>query len=167
MLRNVWRLSHGERMLLLEAVAELLRARCQLTYLPLRTLMPQLGRIEWESPSEGDTTQSAQAREVGWAIQAVARRLPRLCTCLVNAMAARRMLVRRGLPATLYLGVRRAQGLLTAHAWLRCGDMCVTGEADRPQFAPIASFSHTSLAGSPSRDAPSRPPGTHRPPPAA
>ena len=56
---------------------------------------------------------------MGWAIPALARRLPWSSTCLVRALAGARLLRRRDVPVTLHLGARSAgNGTLLAHAWL-------------------------------------------------
>ena len=48
--------------------------------------------------------------------------------CMVRALSAKKMLNRRGIPCTLFMGVRRDEkGEMIAHAWLRCGDIYVTG----------------------------------------
>lgn len=113
-LHKAWRLSRGKRRLLLEACAELLRATGQLRCLPFRTLAPRLGTIALESSGGTVTAESARAQEVRWAVQAVARRLTGICTCLVMAMAAQKMLARRGLPYTLYPGVSQGKSSLAA-----------------------------------------------------
>jgi len=65
-----------------------------------------------------------------WAIGAVGRRLPRVSTCLVRALAADLLLSERGHPRHLVVGVRRSPaGALEAHAWLeRDGRALVGGE---------------------------------------
>lgn len=135
-------LSRHQWTVLLEACMGLLRARWQLTRLPFRPLVPTLGVLGMESPREGDAWQAPLVREVRWAVQGIARRLPGRCTCLVMAIAARHMLARRGLSCTLYLGVSGAAGGVTAHAWLRCGSLYVTGGEGRDGFAVVACFGH-------------------------
>ena len=53
--------------------------------------------------------------------------MPWKSECLVRALVARRMLLKRSFASTLYMGVRMENGELKAHAWLRCGDLYVTG----------------------------------------
>lgn len=81
--------------------------------------------------------------EVRWAIAAAARRLPWRPVCLPQALAARRLLVRRGLDATLYLGVRcgcDATAGMVAHAWVECAGEIVVG-GDGAGFTVLARFS--------------------------
>jgi len=54
------------------------------------------------------------------------------------------MLSRRGISATLYLGVARDEndpGAMAAHAWLRCGEVILTGAGGVERFSAISSFS--------------------------
>ena len=77
-------------------------------------------------------------------------RLPWHSTCLVQAIAAMLMLQRRGLDSTLYLGVAREGDVdLAAHAWLRSGDVLVTGVDEQQQYKTISSFMKTGSASTP------------------
>jgi hypothetical protein len=150
LLRRVASLSGADRRLLLEAAAALLWARGSLLLVPFARLAARLGVSRAETPRESSLGQSAEAVRVRWALGAAARRLPWRSSCLVRALAGRRMLARRGVPCTLYLGVRRAGGSVEAHAWLRCGGGYVSGDDVMAGFTPIYSYA------SPARD-PSEP----------
>ena len=47
--------------------------------------------------------------------------------CLVRALTAQKMLSKRNIHSTLYLGCARKEGKMVAHAWLRVGKLYVTG----------------------------------------
>lgn len=65
--------------------------------------------------------------------------------CLDTAMAAQRMLARRQLPSTLYLGVRRNSAhALLAHAWLRTGQHWVVGYQPAHSFHVVACYARYS-----------------------
>src|SRR5262245_38515463 len=128
LLRKVASLSAADRRLLLEAAFALLGARGSLLLLPFASLAARLGEARAETPLESSPAQSADAERVRWALGTAARRLPWRSSCLVRALAGRRMLARRGVPCTLYLGVRRAGASLEGHAWLRCGSHYVSGD---------------------------------------
>jgi hypothetical protein len=56
------------------------------------------------------------------------------------------MLQRRGITSTLYLGVDHGEEKwLDAHAWLRCGEVIVTGGAGAERFRIISTFTEDSL----------------------
>lgn len=70
----------------------------------------------------------AEAKKVARLLKASARRLPWKSNCLVQSLAATRMLKRRKVPALLYIGVRTEnQANLKAHAWVRVGNIDVCG----------------------------------------
>ncbi len=140
LLRRMWALSSAERRLLLEAVLALLWARGLLLLLPFSSIARRMGALQAETPQENHPEQAAILAGVRWALNAVARRLPWQSSCLVRALAGQRMLLRRQMPATLYFGVRRVQGALQAHAWLRCGQTYVTGDDCLADFTPICSY---------------------------
>lgn len=72
--------------------------------------------------------QSFQALVVAWAVQRTAKSVPWRCECLEQALAAKWLLRRYSIPSTLYFGSLFNGLTLKAHAWVRCGDVIVTGE---------------------------------------
>lgn len=63
------------------------------------------------------------------------------CTCLVQAVAGKIMLERRGISHALVLGVRKdGDTQLQAHAWLQCGDRIVLGGRQAPHFTAVTMF---------------------------
>ncbi|GAA0584633.1 lasso peptide biosynthesis B2 protein [Rhizomicrobium electricum] len=80
----------------------------------------------------------ANARYVARRLQRVAAHMPWRTTCLVRAIAGALMLKRRGIPSTIRFGVNRADGGLSAHAWLLVGDTIVLGGEIAPEYQPLA-----------------------------
>ena len=119
-----------------EAVAYLALARVAVIALPFRVLARRLGVRHAETPATAGTHPAS--RRIAWAIAAAARRVPWRSECLEQAIAAKAMLRRRGIASTLYLGMTRDP--VGAHAWLRVGDMNVTGGPDVASYAVVASF---------------------------
>ncbi|MGB0652400.1 MAG: lasso peptide biosynthesis B2 protein [Thermoplasmatota archaeon] len=71
---------------------------------------------------------SRPLREVMQAYRAVRRRWPWHLSCRAEALAAHRMLSRRGLPTVTAIGVAvDDDGVTTSHAWLSCEGHVVTG----------------------------------------
>ena len=77
---------------------------------------------------------------VARAVTSGARRVPMHSTCLMQALAARMMLVRRHVPSVLVLGVGSHDGRPRAHAWLIAGGGAVCGGQEAADFRPIAAF---------------------------
>ena len=140
---NLLRLPAHERWAAVEAVACLCLARF-LILLPFRWLAPLIGRQRQdrcESLAKLVENERFEAFVVRRAILRVAEKLPWQSSCLARALAARMMLGRRHLPFILQLGVRRRGGeALSAHAWLRCGDIGVIGVESAQDYAPIITF---------------------------
>lgn len=133
----------SDRRLFFEALRALVWAKWQVHTVPFRRLAPQFGRTQAETPPQISVEERAIAVKVSWAVQTAARYVPLGFVCLPQAMAAQRMLRRRGIESTLYLGVAPAphnRAAIAAHAWLRAGDKIVTGEQEAAQHQKIASF---------------------------
>lgn len=140
-LRKFLRRSWVERLLLLEAVCTVTLAMLAVRTVPLRWLLRRAGEPQTETPSVTAPQYTAQAHHVRWAVSTVVRFLPWECTCLPQALAAQWLLARRGVAATLYLGVQRSvAGAPNAHAWLRSGTLYVTGGPGHQQYQVIATF---------------------------
>jgi hypothetical protein len=138
-LRRGWR----DRLWLLEAFACLSIAKIMVHTVPFRWYAPRLGRTDAETTDTISPAERALAVKVSWAVQAAARHAPLGFVCLPQALAAKWMLQRRGLPSTLYFGVAlnaaTKSGML-AHAWVRAGDKILTGEREAAHHVVVARF---------------------------
>jgi len=144
--REDWRryraLEPGRRALLREALAALLQARLALACLPFRRIAAWLGTLGAESAPALPAQHHTAVEEVSWAVQAMAHRVPWDSRCLAQALAAYRLLRRRGLAATVYFGVKREPNTpISAHAWVRCGTRIVTGAAGHESYSVLTKFS--------------------------
>jgi hypothetical protein len=140
--RRFTRLSRTERRLFLEAVLWLGIFRAALLAVPFRRLAPHLGVHMTETPSGAESSDRLMmAREVAGAVNRASRQVPWAAKCLVQALAGKKMLQRRGVASTLYLGLAKgADQDLQAHAWLRCGDQIILGGGGLQRFTVISTF---------------------------
>ncbi len=92
-----------------------------------------------EAPAEAAPGSLSEAARVKWAVETAARVLPWKPVCLPQAVAATVMLKRRHIPSTLYLGVDPSRAL-DAHAWVRVGQVTVTGGPVDQRFAVVSTF---------------------------
>lgn len=114
------------------AVLELARARCQVAHFSPSQI--SLGDL---LPSQPDKDSDVlYVERVAYVIPRVAAYLPWRSDCLVQALAARRWLKRKGIPSTLRIGVKRESGNFSSHAWLVHGDRIVTG-GDISGYTPL------------------------------
>jgi hypothetical protein len=129
-----------ERRRAVEAAVELARASLELRLVPSSRTVALLGRPRQGVPDEGvDPGRLREAERVGAAVAAVAGRLPWRPTCLRQALAAQRMLRRRGIPAHLHLGVTGPEEG-RAHAWVTVCGRAVVGQPGHERFVPLAMF---------------------------
>lgn len=114
--------------------------------LPFRRITQIMGLTQ-NSTEQSATSASGSGpgpAVIGWAIQAAAARTPWESACLAQALTGVAMLARRGIASTLFLGVARdgiGAEAMKAHAWLRCGDLILTGAGGMEQYTAISSFS--------------------------
>jgi hypothetical protein len=136
------KLSWAECGLLLEAGVWLALIRLALLRVPLKRLAPFLARPMTESPHAVDAGTQQRVQRLGWAVQTVSRYLPWDSHCLAQALAVTRMLGRRSIACTLYLGTTKDEANeLRMHAWVRCGSVVLTGGPQSPQrYTVIATF---------------------------
>ncbi len=143
--RRVWQLSRAEWWLLVEANCWLGLARLAVLIIPLRCIAPHLGHHMQESSIDDDPKQRATVMRIAWTIRTMRSYAPWTRNCLAQAIAAKRMLQRRHIPCTLYLGVaKNATDGLHAHAWLRSGPTILTGAHTKDHFTVVATFAETS-----------------------
>ena len=140
-LRKLLNLPIADIGLLLEAALMLEVARLAIALAPFRHIAPWLGVCRSATPttplSEAHTW---LAKRIGWAVHTAAGHLPWQAVCLPQAIAAKFMLRRRGFASTLYLGVSRDDISFKAHAWIRTGDVIVTGYQDMQRYTVVSSF---------------------------
>lgn len=93
----------------------------------------------YETPVEESNT--VLIKEIQKAVEAVCKYTLWESSCFVRALTAKRMLRRRGLKSTLYMGVWQQTGeTFKAHAWLRCGEIYVTGGKISSKYTVTAIF---------------------------
>ena len=139
-------MSWAERLLFLECLLALAGARLARTCLPFRVIASGMGTATQEGGGQATAKQVRIAREVGRAVETMAKYTPFESNCLIKALAAQGMLRRRGIPRTIYFGVARdAEQPFSAHAWLECGQCLITGEKEHANFKVVARFTGSHL----------------------
>ncbi len=141
-LRGFLKLGWLERAVLLEAITFLGLARLILLVLPFRWIRRLAGSPK-EPPPQTRPRDEARIQRIGTMIEQASRNLPWFCLCLAQAIAGRFMLGWRGIPSKIFIGVMKNEekDALCSHAWLKSGDLFVTGEKGHDTFAVITDFS--------------------------
>jgi len=109
--------------------------------IPFSKVAPSLGTHMGETSFESSTSNKKVLSNISQAIHIMSRHTFWETQCLVKAIAAMKMLEKRKIESTLYLGTARdEQGELIAHAWLRSGPYYITGSEGMERFTVVGKF---------------------------
>jgi|SRR5690625_955831 len=129
------------RMLLLESYLYLCWARL-FKLRKFAKVAPLLGKAMVETTFEVDLSNKKTLAHISQAIQMMSRYTFFESECLVQAIAAMKMLERRQIESTLYLGTAKDEtGEFIAHAWLRSGPFYITGNVGLDKYTGVQKFS--------------------------
>lgn len=130
-----------DKLLILEAFFITGIMRIELILVPFKLLKKHIGKYDEESSFNIDSINSDRIEKIGWAVAKISMHTPWESKCFVQALTAQRLLCNKGIESTLYLGVSRSlnKGIIDAHAWIRCGNMYVTG-GNGEKFSVVAKF---------------------------
>lgn len=128
------------KMLLIEAFLFLGWARI-LKFFPFSKISPYLGEHMVETSYQYVEANKKQLKNISNAIHIMSKYTFWESKCLVKAIAAMKMLERRKIESTLYLGTSRDKdGKMIAHAWLRSGPNYVSGFEGMEKFTVVGIF---------------------------
>lgn len=106
---------------------------------------PTLGIQMEETTFALNSTNKEMLSNISQTIHIVSRYTFWESQCLVKAIAAMKMLERRRIESTLYLGTTKDEkGKLVAHAWLRSGPFYLTGFEGMNKFTVVSKFAKKS-----------------------
>jgi hypothetical protein len=128
-LRRLLALDRSDRILIVRALGWVLLARVGLWFVPFSRLRAVADRV-----TRGG--RPADPRRIAWAVEAIARRIPR-ASCLTRALAADAMLRRSGRLPNLQIGVVKDGDLLEAHAWVELDGTVLVGNHDLHRYTPL------------------------------
>lgn len=101
--------------------------RFQILTMEMNKLHKYWGEEGKESPYEETDENYIFAYRVSKEVDRICRKTKWESKCLVRALTAQKLLKEKGIHSTLYLGCGLEEGKMIAHAWLRCGELYVTG----------------------------------------
>jgi hypothetical protein len=127
-------------LLLVEALFYLGWARILIS-LPFAKVAPSLGDSMQETSNSQLDKNRIVLKNISHAIDIMSQRTYWESKCLVKAIAGLKMLARREIESTLYLGTARDESAkMIAHAWLRSGTFYVTGKEGMQKFTVVGKF---------------------------
>lgn len=126
--------------MLLEAFVYLGKARI-MKAVPFARTAPKLG-IAMRETSYADTDEETELiQNIARAVRIMSRYTLWESKCLVMAIACMKMLEKRRIESTLYLGTtKNEKGTMSAHAWLRTGSHYVTGAEIMDRYTVVGIF---------------------------
>lgn len=105
---------------------------------------PSLGETMEETSPGPNLNDRRVLGEISQAIQIMSKYTFWESECLVKAIAAMKMLEKRNIESTLYLGMAKDEsGGLIAHAWLRSGPFYISGMEGMERFTVVSKFANT------------------------
>lgn len=132
-----------QRHILIEAFFISGLVRFAILFIPFKKLAGFIGKYKRETARDALETEKQITYRVGWAAQKISCNTPWESKCLVKALTAQIMLTRRKISSTLYLGVAKDNyNKLVAHAWLRSGQVIITGAKESVLFKEVARFAN-------------------------
>lgn len=138
MIRKFLRLPWRQKLLIPRIFVLIYWYKFRVHHRPFSELAPKIGTLGRETPVEASPRNAWVVHEL---MEAMFRKIRWKDSCLIRALTAKRLLNRMGERCTLYMGVRKCEGQsMTAHAWLRCGKLIVTGGESMADFTVTATF---------------------------
>jgi hypothetical protein len=130
--------------LAVEAMFWLTLSKILILCVPFKKIAALLGEHMFETSHVKDIPYAVAQVQQG--IDRASRRLLWRAKCFDKAIAAKIMLRRRRIASTLYLGVKKGdEKSLMAHAWLRCGDVILTGGKEKDGFVVVSYFGERTI----------------------
>lgn len=107
--------------------------------LPKAVLQKKMGKPNEESVDKIPMWSYKEVATISRLVNRICDSTPWESKCLVRALIAKRLLLHKKISSTIYLGVGKEGEKMKAHAWLRSGEMFVTG-GNGEGYAKVACF---------------------------
>ena len=145
-LQIFWELGFRKQLMFIEAFILSGVYRFMVLYLPFKYVKKRLGVPKKESAKEESVEVYRLAKEIRGGVLLVCKYTPWESKCLIRAMLVQHFLKRKKIATTIYLGVNKDDlNNMKAHAWIRCGEMIVTGQYEKDHFIQVAYFSNVEV----------------------
>ncbi|MCC5939970.1 MAG: lasso peptide biosynthesis B2 protein [Balneolaceae bacterium] len=131
-----------EKWLLIRIIMLLFMVRFLLFVLPFKHFSKLLGKPADKHSEDAPNPDPAYTATVSRYISNCSRLVPWDSKCLAQAAAGKMMMRKKGIPATVFFGVKKGDGneKIKAHAWLSVGPEIVLGGDVAGEYSPISRF---------------------------
>ncbi|HAF31145.1 MAG TPA: lasso peptide biosynthesis B2 protein [Bacteroidales bacterium] len=142
LLRKYYSIEKTERKILNRTFIWLIYAFILVRIVPLRWFSHLLGDFNNEIHCDLSVNEINLISFTKKNIRRLKKRIPWKVKCFEEAIAAKKVLEKYKINSTLYLGVNKSvKNSLIAHAWLKSGDVFITGEKGHKQYAITGFYS--------------------------
>lgn len=142
LLKKYFTISKLERRTLIQIFFWLIFSFILVRLVPLRWFSHLLGEFNNEQHDELNEYKLDIIRLIKKNIRRCKRVLPWKVKCFEEAIAAKKVMEKQKIQTTLYLGVdKNKENNLEAHAWLKAGDMVITGKQGYDKFTVVGFYS--------------------------
>ncbi len=136
-----YKLKGAERSLFVKAYMLSIVYSFYVLLVPKRIIFRGLGIKGLDSPFDLNDKQKPIVLSLEKSMRRAIRFLPWKIRCFARAITAKRILGKQNIPSTIYFGVAKdSYSKMIAHAWLRSGDIIVTGKEEMGRFTTILFF---------------------------
>ena len=118
---------NGEKMITVKAYIYSFYYRFCVKHMKMKKLYKKMGTEGEESKAEESEEHIAYAKMAAFHVNRISEHLPWEEKCFVRALTLRKFYMKKGISCTIYMGVKMIDGKMTAHAWLRCGLLYMSG----------------------------------------
>ena len=127
-----------EYLLFVESWVLLSLSKLMILFFPFKFIASKIGYPQSETDHENQI--GSNVSDIQIAVTRGAKYIFFRSKCYDQALATTFMLKRRGISSTIYFGVNKDGAQLSAHAWVRCGQLIVSGRRGHEKFTPVAWF---------------------------
>ena len=130
-----------EKSIFIKALMSLIWVKLILVVMPFKYYAKKLGEKDKETMNEPLVAEHDFIILVKDSVRRASRYNIIKPKCFTEAIVAKKLLNKKKIPSTLYLGVAKdKQQKMIAHAWLRCGNIIVTGKKGMERFTVVSKF---------------------------
>ena len=130
-----------ERKLIAHCLLWLMYSYLLVRFIPLKCFVNVLGEHQKEAQSILNPEELAYLIRLQKNMRRLKRNLPWNVKCFEEVIAAKKLLKKKAIKSTLYLGVaRNEENKLIAHAWLKTDNRIVFGQNRQQKFTSVAHY---------------------------
>ncbi len=119
--------NNGEKMVTIKAYIYSFYYRYMIMHKPMTKIYLKLGQKDLESPVEETDENLRIAKLYAFHVNRITEHMPWKEKCFVRTLTLKKLLSQKSISCTIYLGIKKSDNNLEAHAWLRCGLLYLSG----------------------------------------